>query len=300
MSNTTSILINGTHVVKNSNNCIYKYNFSNPITLRNKAISLSSISIYYSWFNIGAAYNNNIFTYKWWNNSSTTLADTFTITIDDGNYSIETLNAYLELKMKKNGHYVIDNINNGDEIYFIRLIENSTYYSIQIDITQPMFSLAQASALVNNKPTYLAGGTWKFPTNREYCQVIFGSSSKLNEFLGFNIETLPTSITVPSGSTSGLTFLSRNTPITYPVSSVIVRCNMVYDTLSQPNDVLYSFTQGQSYYGDLISLEPNNIIWKRVLDGVYSHITLSFYDQNYNNFVIKDSQILITILIKDI
>lgn len=302
MANITgSIILNSNNVVPNTNNTQYSYKFPSPINLRDKVIALNSIQIYYSWFNInGTLYNNNIFSYTWFNASG--VLESKRITIKDGNYSIESLNAYIQLEMKKAGHYVIRNSDNV-ELYFIRLIENPTYYSIQIDI-DAMFNSLQATQLINNKAQYsVGGGGWAFPPNRVFPQVLFSTSSFIQDFLGFDLVNnsstyYPASSLVTTNTSYSV--LSTKTPITYPVSSIIIRCNLINNSLSNPvNDILYSFSQGSYSYGDLITESPNNLLYQPIGSGSYSNIILTFYDQNLKPMNIKDNQVLICLLIKD-
>ena len=297
----SSIILNSNNVIPNTNNTQYSYKFPSPINLRDKVIALNSIQIYYSWFNInGTLYNNNIFSYTWFNASG--VLEVKRITIKDGNYSVDSLNAYIKLEMKKLGHYVIKNSDNS-ELYFIRLIENATYYSIQIDI-DAMFNSGQASQLINNKTQYsIGGGGWAFPPIRLYPQVLFNSTSSLSDFLGFDLVSNSPTYYPPSstvGSNTSYTVLSTKTPITYPVSSIIIRSNLISNALSTPvNDILYSFSQGSYSYGDLITESPNNLLYQPIGSGSYTQITLSFFDQNLQPMHIKDNQVLISLLIKD-
>ena len=67
-----------------------KLNLRNP----NKNIALGNLSIYYTWKNIKSAYNNNKFKI-----SAPTWNDTFDL--PDGSYSIEDIQDYFELIIKK-------------------------------------------------------------------------------------------------------------------------------------------------------------------------------------------------------
>ena len=79
---------------KNSNkficNFIDKLNLKNP----NKNITLSNLSIYYTWKNVKSDYNSNKFKI-----SAPTWNDTFDV--PDGSYSIAALQNYFECIIKK-------------------------------------------------------------------------------------------------------------------------------------------------------------------------------------------------------
>ncbi len=78
-------------------------------------------TIWYSWPNIASEYNNNVFTY---NPGSGNVH----ITIPDGLYDLDDLNAYIQKIMKSNGDY--DSANN---VYYITIEGNDN--TITCDIT---------------------------------------------------------------------------------------------------------------------------------------------------------------------
>ena len=60
------IILNQSNVdTSNPNNNSLSYNFPSSINLANTQIAVSSISMYYSWANMGASLNNNKFLYNW-------------------------------------------------------------------------------------------------------------------------------------------------------------------------------------------------------------------------------------------
>lgn len=107
---TRNILIDSSNVVPGTNNSKYIYKFQHPQTFTDSSIALNTLNMYYSWFNISSKlYNNNVFQYKWFN-SSGSLADTFTVTILDGFYSITSINLYFQTVMLANTHYLYDTV----------------------------------------------------------------------------------------------------------------------------------------------------------------------------------------------
>jgi hypothetical protein len=89
-------------------------------------------------------------------------------------------------------------------------------------------------------------------------------------------------------------------PQTYPVSALNIQSNFCYSDIAIPNNILYSFSQGNSSYGDLINIAIQNLIWVRIPEGTYSQLELQFIDQDFNQMKILDSQVNIIILIRDI
>lgn len=283
--NTTNILLNSSNVVAGSDNSKYEYKFPVPKLMNNSSIALHSLQLYYSWFNINAAlYNNNTFVYKWWN--SNRVLKNFTVTIPDGFYTIETLNLYVQSEFLKNGHYLYDTIEKKN-IFYIEFISNATYYSIQLNIL-PMYA-------TGTKPSHITKqNTWALPDNQETPIVIIPSTGNFKDLLGFTPASYP-----PTTQNTLYQHLSDYTPQLSPVSSVIMRCNLVQNDYALPNDVLYSFTSGTAGFGDIINEKPNELYFSKIPNGSFNSIQISFYDQNFNSMHILDPQLLITLLIKE-
>lgn len=303
--NTQTVVINKSNVVANSNNTKYVYKFPSPISMINNEIALASLNMYYSWGNMQNSFNNNIFSYMWWDVSGN-LIQQQNITIPEGNYSISTLSGYIQSQMLLRGHYLKDT-KTQNKVYFISLIENPTYYACQINFTS-MFAKGSVDATTNyvneNPPTqvYDTNGNlvwkgWDFPTTKQFPQVLILSTNKMGDFLGFNVGTYPAS-NIPV--TSSYSVLSQIAPNTYPVSAVNIQSNFVSNQIAIPNNILYSFSQGNSAYGDLILKEPQNLIWCKIPDGTYSRLELQFIDQDFNSMKILDNQVNILVMIRDI
>ena len=98
MSNTVysterMIIFNDQNIIEGTNNSMLRLKFSSPLQIDStEQIALSTLNMYYSWFNISASqYNNNVFQYRWFD-ASGVLNQVFTVTIPDGLYTIDTLN----------------------------------------------------------------------------------------------------------------------------------------------------------------------------------------------------------------
>jgi len=302
--NTQTIVLNSKNVVENSSNTKYEYKFPKPVNFTNKEIALASLNMYYSWPNIQAIYNNNVFTYKWWDYYGN-LTAVVNITIPDGNYSISTLSSFIQSQMLLKGHYLIDT-KTSNKIYFIEMIENPTYYACEITFTSmPAKSSFDPTIYTHpNPPTTIIDGSgntvykgWDLPSYKNFPQVIMSSSSNMKEFLGYVAGTYPAS-NVPVTTTYDI--LGTVAPKTYPVSAVNIQSNFCKSDIAIPDNILYSFSQGNAPYGDLILKEPNNLIWIKIIDGTYSKLDLTFIDQDFNPMKILDNQVNIIILIRDL
>ena len=280
---TRNIILNSSNVVAGTNNSKYVYKFTTPQTFSDNSIALNTLNCYYSWYNINSTlYNNNVFQYKWFN-SAGSLADTFTVTIPDGFYSIISINLYLQSVMLANKHYLYDTTLKKN-IFFIEFISNPTYYAFQLNLT-PMYSTLPSNLTKS--------GTWGLPPSQRTVQVIINSTNNFKELIGFNAGAYPSTTT-----TVLYQQLSQNTPVIAPCTSMVIRCNLVRNDLATPNDVLYSFTQGNAQFGDVLEERPATVYYSPVQNGSYTEMVLTFYDQNFQHVNIKDNQFLITVMIK--
>lgn len=127
---------------------------------------------------------------------------------------------------------------------------------------------------------FTKSGTWALPPSQRTVQVIINSTNKFKTLTGFDAGTYPSGTVIA------------------PCTSMVIRCNLVRNDLANPNDVLYSFTQGNAQFGEVLDERPSTVYYSPVQNGVYNEIVLTFYDQNFQPVDIKDSQILLTIMIK--
>lgn len=281
-----TLIVNSDDLTGSVYNDTYKYTFpAGSVQFKDDSIALVNLSIYYSWFNItssstGGRYNNNSFQYRWYNNAGNAV---FTVTMPDGNYGIESLNAYLQSKMIANGHYLINS--SGDYVYYMELKSNSTYYSCDF-FSYPV-------------PTSLPVG-WSnpagltFPIIASTPQLIISSSNNFNKIIGFNAGTYPS-----VNQTSNYAVSSTKAPQVSPVSSIIVTCNAINNTYSSPSTVLYSFSPSSVEFGSIIQVSPPELSFIDLLDGIYNDITFQFFDQSFNRIAINDSQILMLFNIRN-
>lgn len=278
--------------ISNADNTQLTYKFSSNVEFKaGTTVAVQTINMFYSWFNINASlYNNNSFTYMWWN-SSGTLSDTFTISIDDGNYSIDTLNEAIQNKLFLNKHYVTKVVNGTtSSLYFIEFISNDTKYKYQLN-TYYMPTAAENTATYQYvKPT---GATWNYPTTGSTPQVTVLTTNKFGTLIGFSAGTYPTIPDVKKNSIVGDLI-----PQIDPVSSILVCSNLVGSKYSFPENILYSFTHATSF-GGMIDIKANQYSWAPVKAGQYSSFTVSFYDQNFGRMQILDPQMVLSLVIKE-
>jgi len=276
------LVLNSENVISGGNNNIYKYRFINGMySIKDDSeICLSSITMPYSWFNITSSYNNNKFQIIWYG----TVTTTYTIILPDGFYLVSDINNYLENFMIQNSLYLIDS-STGNYIFYIKLFTSATYYSNQI------LSFAVPSSLPVG---YTAPVGWPgFPIVAS-TPLFTVLNNNLQSLLGFSAGSYP-----PITQVSNYSVLSNLLPpVGSPVNSIIVRCSLVDNSVSMPTDILDSFSIN-STFGSNINYSPNYEKWISIRKGTYSDITITFVDQNFNNISIIDSNVIITLLIKN-
>jgi hypothetical protein len=123
------VAISSKDLVPNSFNNQYRYKFPLSANFKNVEVAVQSISMYNSQYNIDReAYGNNSFKIEVPTGATTS---TISITLQDGIYT--DINRMIQTALVNAGAYLIDA--NGDNVFFIQLIENSTYYSAQVDVS---------------------------------------------------------------------------------------------------------------------------------------------------------------------
>lgn len=275
------IILNESNLIATSNNNVYEYKFPNgSAEFKGARLALQSVQMYYSWFNISSSRGNNEFKFI---HPVAAGYTTYTVTIPDGYYSIPALNSYLQNFLIANNLYLADPA--GDYVYYLEIVENPTIYAVQLN-----------TYLV---PTALPGGGWtdpsglfSFPAVSETPQLIVPSTNFTN-LIGFNPGTYPAAPSAVDYSKA-----SDYTPQISPVSSIILTCNLLENVYSNPQTILYSFSPAGITFGGLIDLKPPEYSFVNIQSGTFWTLRVEFLDQLFNPLPIKDTNLVITLLIK--
>jgi hypothetical protein len=318
MSSTYNITLNSSNVVGLNNNT-FQYNFiTGAVNIpEGSTMSVSQITIPYSWRNISAALGNNTWSYVMPNGASGTITYG-SYTIPDGFYGTSDLNAVFQAQFKANGHYwyintAANGIQGNQYFYPITLSTNTALYTNSIvSYVIPLsanivatFGTGAVKADGNNGTTAWSG---TYPTYSGACaQISFlGTSSPTTTLLG-NILGFTSPATYPATATglTGLTTTANGNTLTasppYPalatqVNGVIVRCNLVENTIAMPSDILDSFPITATYGSNInyLPISDNTVKMKR---GRFNNLVISFSDQSYNPILALDPNVLITLII---
>jgi hypothetical protein len=319
-----NITLNSSNLVGLNNNT-FQYNFIQGAVVfpEDSTISVSQITIPYSWRNITASLGNNTYQYVMPTGSGTGTTTYGPYTIPDGFYTITDLNNLIQAQFKTNGHYwylytaTLGTANN-TYVYPLSLSTTTSLYTNTITAynipitnsnTATLFGTGYVIADGSNGTTawtgvYPTGGT--SPYTGRCAQLTFlgtqtPKTTLLGNIVGFTPASYPTTatgLTTLTSSSSGntLTGVPPYPPLATQVNGVIVRCNLVENNVVSPSDVLDSFPITTTY-GSNINYLPISINMVKLKTGRFSNLTISFSDQSFNPLLCLDPNVLITLVI---
>jgi hypothetical protein len=283
------------NIVQDGLNSELVYKFPNSVNLKDKYISVVSISIFYSWYNITDNFNDNKLIYTW------PTGTTYTVTIPNGLYEISDINAFLQFTFIKNGTYwTIGNLN----YYPFELIINSTRYAVQLN-TYLIPTSAPSGAI---EPVGFAG----WPTSSGNCSVVFPAN--FNNIVGYPVNftsnantnnnyspPLPSTVSnnfVAKNSEGTLSYLSSSAPEVQRNSNLYLSMSNINNPYGVPSSIIYCLC-ANAQVGTQITDMPPNFIWNKLIDGTYNELRLQLRGNNFERLRIADPNMAITLAIRD-
>jgi hypothetical protein len=296
-----TLILNSSNIVPGTNNSVLQYSFpAGSISLApGQKVALASLQMYYSSFNITAAYGNNVFNYIWVDGLS------YTVLFPDGFYDVISLNNYLHYVMLQNNHYLLSG---GNYVYLITLTANANLYAIQFN----NFPISVGIATTNTW-TLPANATWALPVN-PIVPMIQILNNAFKNIVGFNPGYYPQGApTLARAPITGVspnqtqapayatvqTYTSAFVPQVTPISSFVLSCSLINNNYAIPNNLLYSFTP-QGTFGEQFTIAPYQLVFIDAQQGQKDKFTVTFTDQNNLPVAIQDPTIVIMIIITDI
>jgi len=291
------LVLNASNVVPNSDNNTLVYDFPNSIMLKDKFISVSQITMYYSWFNITSSYQNNTFRYSWSVGSTLTYYD---VVIPDGLYEIADINKYLQWTMINNGTYLINS--NGENVYYVELLVNLNRLSIQINTFLIPTSLPTGWSTPSNFvgfPTDTQNPIFNIPITSKFYEIIgFGPLFTTDENINNTYTPLPSDKYISKNSAGTLSYLSYNNPNVQPNSSIFLSISNINNPYSQPSSIIYTVSPNVSI-GQQIIEKPPNFMWNKMIDGTYNQLRVQFLGINKQPIKLNDPNMTIILTIRD-
>jgi hypothetical protein len=275
--------MNSNNVITGSNNSRYSYTFiNNNLTLLDEAeICISNITLPYSFYNVTTAYDNRTFNFTF----PTTVSSgaSYTFTLSEGFYTVTDINAAFQQFMILNGMYLINSA--GKYIYFATFLYNPTTYGVQL-ICQTVY-------------TALPVG-WSQPSNWvgynaiSYTPTVSILNNNFRKIVGFDIGTYPTTPQLTDQS-----FLNTVVPLGSNINSIIITSNLIDNAVGFPSNVLDTMPIANTLFGSNINYSPPALKWVKLVSGTYQKLEIQFIDQNLNAMNILDSNVCISLLIKN-
>lgn len=277
-----TIVINQTNLIDNGRNSTFQYNFPNSVDLTGCQIALSSISMFYSWYNIDSGIlNNNLYSYNWVVGGVSTL---FNITMPPGLYEITDINNYLRFVFEQNKHYLIDaNLN---YVYYAQFIISPTRYAVNLNTFPIPTSLPVGWSLP-------AGAGWALPV--QTFNPIITTPLNFNKIIGFSAGFASS---LNTGLNTTLSYFSTVAPQVQPNSNLLVELSGIDNKYSSPSTIIYSLSPSVNI-GEQIIDRPPQYSFNKMLPGTYNNLRLRFIGTDYNDVIIKDPQITILLAIQD-
>jgi hypothetical protein len=306
-----TLILNQSNIVPNTFNSRLEYTFpaGNVHIQKGQKLALASLEMYYSTFNITSVNNNNKFNYVWVDG---TLVQ---VTIPDGYYTIATLNEFLQFTMIQNLHYLVDN-DTQNFVYFLSLGTNASTYKIELTtflMNATLFVIGTGAG----EYTFPAGATWQVPNNNivpmfqllpnNFRNVIgfsnagyYPTGASGNYAQAVITGTPPNQVQTGAGTpyTGNIVFSSNSVPQVSPLSSFLLKCNLINNNYAVPNDLLYSFSP-QADFGQQFTIAPNQLIFINIQEGQYNKFQVEFADQNNQPVAIVDPNFVILLIISD-
>jgi len=292
------IVLNQRNLVQDGLNSELVHKFPNSVVFKEKYIAVSSISMFYSWFNILSIYNNNTFSYTWTAGTTTT---TYQVVIPDGLYEISDINNFIQFTCIQNGTFWSILSQN---YYPFEILVNANRYSIQLNTYLIPTTLPTDATTPPNFPG--------FPTTEQNSVVTFPASFNLivgynanfasNSNLG-NAYTPPVPSTVTNNFVSKLangtlSYLSNFAPQVQPNSNVLINISNINNPYTIPSSVIYSLTPSVQI-GQQITDTPPNFMWNRLIDGTYNELRVQLKGTDGNRLRINDPNMTILLTIRD-
>jgi hypothetical protein len=208
----------------------------------------------------------------------------YTLTMDDGFYTVNALNARIQQFCITNGMYLTDG--SGNNVYYLSVSPNSTAYANQI-ITK----LIPLTVTGFTAPSNFAG--YPLTTRRPpYVEIL---SNNFGKYLGF------TTGVYGKDQIADYNVLSNIIPTATTVNSLLIKCSLVSNGCSNQSDILDAFAIGGSSggtFGGNLNYTNNIEKWVRISEGRYNNFIVTIVDQNNNEISILDNNLLINFLIR--
>jgi len=292
-----TIVLNTNNIVPDGKNNKLIYRFPNSVLFKNNSIAVSSVSMYYSWFNISAELQNNTFTISYLNPAG--VLTPYVVVIPDGTYEVITLNALLQFEFIQLGLYLLDTVS-GNNVYYAEFILNPSRYAVQINTflfptALPVGYAAPANFVGFAPTTYNPVITLPANFNK-----IFGYTAGFSTDLNQSNSFVPPANDplVDKNGAGTISYLSNIAPQLQPNQSLYFAISNINNQYSQPSSIIYALVPTVRI-GEVIIERPPQFAWNALIDGTYNELRLTFLGSDLSPVTINDPNMTILLVIKD-
>jgi len=293
MSGSSLITLNSSNVSNTQTN-IFNYTFlSGSVNFKKSRIAVQSIIIPYSWLNVnGTVYNNAalqlIFPVRI---SGSNTSSTINITIPNGFYTVTQLNQYLQSQMIANGYYLVNG--SSQNVYYLEIVANTNLNNAQLNCYVVPASLP-VTYTYGATATWGTAGVGSFNTTGNLVLQLVTLNNNFGSLIGFAAST-----TFPSSNSSSTTVSSTSSvvPQITPVQSIYVGCSLVRNIYSNPTNIIANVALTSAYSTNIL-YTPQEFVWLSVLEGNFPSFQVIFYDNNFNNLQIVNTNLTIHLLVE--
>lgn len=292
-----TIVLNTTNLVPDGKNNKLIYRFPNSVVFKNNSIAVSSVSMYYSWFNISAELQNNTFTISYLDTVGTLTP--YVVNIPDGTYEIVTLNALLQFEFIQLGLYFLDSVT-GNNVYYAEFILNPARYAVQINT----FLFPTALPVGYTAPPNFVGFA---PTTYNPVITLPANINKIFGYTaGFSTDLNQSNSYVPpagdplvdKNGAGTISYLSNTAPTLQPNQSLYFSISNINNQYSQPSSIIYALVPTVRI-GEVIIERPPQFAWNKLIEGTYNELRMTFLGSNLQPITINDPNMTILLVIKD-
>ena len=289
-----TLVLNYSNLVQDGQNNKFVYRFPNSVQFKDNTLAFASCSLYYSWFNITTAYQNNIFSYNWIDGAG--VATTYPINMPDGLYEVATINQLLQFTMIQNGHYLVNG--SGENVYYAEFLVNPARYAVQINTY--LFPTALPAGWTN--PAGVAFPPQSFNpviTIPAKFNIIVGYTAGFATAQNLNNTFVPPSSQYVSKLANGtISYISTSAPNVQPNSSLLFSVSNIDNAYAQPTSIIYTLVPAVGV-GEIINEKPPNFIWTKLINGTYNELRLTILGTDLQPITINDPSITIVLVIRD-
>ncbi len=75
-----------------------------------------------------------------------------------------------------------------------------------------------------------------------------------------------------------LSKVSDYTPLGSNVNSIVLRCNLVFNPVTMPSDIIDSFAISNATFGSNINYEPSFQKWFKPSPGIFQNLSITLQD----------------------